>query len=326
MQDIIQRLQRFFSDKGTHDSELEEWIQSSDENRKLAEEVARTQFYKQRIENYQQADEKKAFAEFRRRIATDHQPAASKRFNLLVPIVAAACILIFGCGLFFNVYTSRQATQTIFAHTGPEQQSSVFLPDGSQVILNANSSVRYNEQDFLKDRKVYLCGEAYFNVTKQPGTNFRVVSQQATIQVLGTRFVIRSSENDSCFQAALISGSIVFHAPGTHLQVALKPGEEITYQAHSSNVSINKKADLRAWMSWVNRGLQFHNTSLESIAETLSQRYPYTILFADPAIKSLSFTGDFRQSQSPESILDILRQTGKFNFRIQNDTIILGAP
>ena len=81
------------------------------------------------------------------------------------------------------------------------EQQIVVLLDGSEVILNAKSEIKYNKKGWEENREVYLNGEAFFKVKK--GSKFTVITPNGTVTVLGTQFNVNSTKNFfdvSCYQ------------------------------------------------------------------------------------------------------------------------------
>ncbi|PQJ78987.1 FecR family protein [Polaribacter porphyrae] len=98
---------------------------------------------------------------------------------------AASIAILFGIFYYLNPSVTHS--------TNFGEQLSLLLPDGSEVILNAKSTLSYDEKKWEQNRKVHLEGEAYFKVKK--GSSFYVISKDKEVKVLGTEFSVNALNN-----------------------------------------------------------------------------------------------------------------------------------
>ncbi|TRZ79130.1 MAG: hypothetical protein D4R94_00100, partial [Chitinophagaceae bacterium] len=114
----------------------------------------------------------------------------------------------------------------------PGSRSKIVLPDGSQVWVNSGSKLSYASNFDGKIREVYLNGEAYFEVTKNPQKPFIVHTSGIDIKVLGTEFNVKAFDLEPTIEATLIRGSIeVLKKDDANAgSVLLKPHEKLVYQ------------------------------------------------------------------------------------------------
>ena len=118
---------------------------------------------------------------------------------LLVPLVVCAYL-----------FASRQAPERaewveVYAPYGQTRQ--ITLPDGSRVWLNSGTYVFYPDR-FDRERQLFVSGEVYMDVTKDPDRPFRVDTRNVCIRVLGTRFNVRSYTEDRYVETSLVEGSV----------------------------------------------------------------------------------------------------------------------
>ncbi len=177
--------------------------------------------------------------------------------------------------------------------TNKEARSTLTLPDGSIVQLNAKSKVSYAE-DFAKKREVYLDGEAYFEVTHNESIPFIVHTGQADIKVLGTRFNVRNYANEQKMEAALLTGSIelTLHADAQH-KILLKPSDKIIVKKNADGAAITpssadnqvEKTSIKVQdsviveTSWLNDKLAFDDKPFSEIALDLERKFDVKIEF-----------------------------------------------
>jgi transmembrane sensor len=119
---------------------------------------------------------------------------------------AAAAITAVLSFTFFSttkvVKPTRQAENTVSTKAG--SKSKIQLPDGTQVWLNADSKLEYNENFNVKLREVKLSGEAFFDVVKNKDKPFVIHTSQMDVKVLGTAFNVRSYPDEATTETALL--------------------------------------------------------------------------------------------------------------------------
>lgn len=153
----------------------------------------------------------------------------------MLGVLALLCFAII-IAIFF--YIKFYQNNTVFLATKYGQQLEHILPDGSDVVLNANSSLEYNSKN---SRKVYLQGEAFFNVKKKPKTkeNFKVFTDDLEVIVLGTSFNV-NSRNDQT-KVFLEEGKIDLKVEDEEKRIIeMIPGDLVTYSKKNSELKESK--------------------------------------------------------------------------------------
>lgn len=195
-------------------------------------------------------------------------------------LAAAAAVLLIGVGAWtwFNVKKAITVTTTY------SQQQSVELPDGSLVKLNANSSLTYNKKwDKEESRKVWLRGEAFFEVEKKVETSqkFQVITKDLTVEVLGTVFNVNSHQEAT--KVFLEEGKIKLNLHGMEQAMLMEPGELVAYSESKKEPPKKRKVLPTVQTSWKD-GLQlFDKTPLSEVLEKLEEFYGVTIQVKDTA-------------------------------------------
>lgn len=196
-------------------------------------------------------------------------------------------------------------------------QYSVVLPDGSKVWLNAASTLSYPVNFAAKERRVTLQGEAYFEIAKNAGRAFKVITATQTVEVLGTHFNIDAYSDNAMVRTTLLEGSVkVVTAPGT--QLMLKPGEQArlnnqTGTLQKSNVS---EEDVIAWK---NGYFIFNDTWLTDVLLQLSRWYDVQVDLA--TVPGIRYSGTIPRRKTLQEVLAMLEFTGNRHFEIVNRTI-----
>jgi transmembrane sensor len=225
------------------------------------------------------------------------------------------------------------------------ERKSFQLPDGSKVMLNAGSTLvmakNFNEQS----REVTLEGEAFFDVSHNPGKPFIIHTSSMNVKVLGTVFNVKAYPADKLAETSLLKGSVEITLKNDQRKkIILRPNEKLVtpnlaapaLQAESSTAkkSNAEKIDYTIArltyidsavkeVSWTENRLAFTDNSFEEIAPELERWYNVSISFGDEAMKQARFTATFDQKNIIQ-ILDVLQMTTPFEYIIeQNNQIII---
>src|SRR5690606_30497371 len=125
------------------------------------------------------------------------------------------------------------------------------LPDGSTVLLNSSSSLKFPESFSDDKRVVELEGEGYFNVVKDTSRPFIVKTAVRDITVLGTQFDVSTYIEDSFFTTTLVEGSVKLDDPKDEVDSGtyLSPGEQMVLDIDNGTTSV-KKVDAQLYTAW----------------------------------------------------------------------------
>jgi len=187
-----------------------------------------------------------------------------------------------------NTTTATGAWNTINTPRG--RQFKVALPDGTQVWLNAASSIRYPVAFTGKERKVEINGEAYLEVAKNTSMPFIVQANDVEVLVLGTHFNINSYSDEEAIKTTLLEGAVkVSTGAATAL---LTPGKQAAISTGSGmNV---QAADIEQVVAWKNGVFNFQNATLEQVMRQLARWYDIEIVY-EKDIPHIEFEGDFNR-------------------------------
>lgn len=201
--------------------------------------------------------------------------AAYPKRRLLWPAAAAVLLLVFAAYLFSRPGKSEAL---LLAHTGAAETREIVLPDSSVVILNARSSLQYRN-DFSKQaiREVYLEGNAFFKVTKNPHKPFIVHASSLAVSVLGTQFNVDA--RSAATQVVLTSGRVKVTAKENEQRTAyMLPGEKIKWDTLQQSL-VKTATDVQVYSAWTDRVWRFRETSLEDIGRLIREYYGVEIIF-----------------------------------------------
>ncbi|HEY9256686.1 FecR family protein [Chitinophaga sp.] len=186
------------------------------------------------------------------------------------------------------------------------------LSDGTEVWLNAESSLRFPVHFTGNSRQVYLTGEAYFAVAADAAKPFSVTAGQVAVTVLGTEFNIMAYENELAVQTALVSGSVRVNA------TVLQPGwVGIT----SNGNTTTQQMDIAALTGWKRGMFVFRNDDITTVLHQLERWYDVTAVYPKGKTSSQHFTGAIQRYDNIEKVLELLNQTGGANFKLNGRQI-----
>lgn len=186
---------------------------------------------------------------------------------------------------------------------------SLTLADGTQVWLNAASRLRFFTSDRGRERRVWLEGEAYFEVTHDARRPFIVESGGQSIRVLGTRFNINSYEGDRAIYTTLVEGSVAIAPLTGGDAVTLEPGQQAEYSRRNGGAIAVKAVDTSLATAWMNGTFIFAHASVTEIMENLSRWYSFEFEVS-PLLDGLRFSGQFPRCENLDKILSIIASTG----------------
>ncbi|WP_142682841.1 FecR family protein [Chitinophaga polysaccharea] len=243
-------------------------------------------------------------------------------FNLpLILRVAASVIFIISLGTWAYLHfhsTNTVGYITMSAARG--KQLKLLLPDGSGVILNAGSVIRYPE-NFKENRTITLQeGEACFDVTNDPAHPFTVTSAGIQTEVLGTAFNVQAYKALDEVTITVIRGKVAVGTSGQELPMLLTPDEQAVIQ-RSNGARQKKMVNAAAIAGWTTGKLVFRNETLQHVAIMLENIYDVKIIFKDEATKGIRFTANFSSTDSLEKILFAIAKANKLNWTVRNKVV-----
>lgn len=193
------------------------------------------------------------------------------------------------------------------------------LPDGSEVWLNAASSIRFPTAFEGKQRKVFITGEAYFEVRHNKLIPFVVeVNEHTSIEVLGTHFNINSYPDESSIKTTLVEGLVKVNSFNRHEFIT--PGQQMQVNENNT-IKLIKQADIEEALAWKNGVFQFHAANLPAVLRQLSRWYDVDIEYENN-IPEREFEGEMQRDLSLLQVLKILEKN-KVKFEIKGKTLIV---
>ena len=195
------------------------------------------------------------------------------------------------------------------------------LSDGTNVYLNSASELKYPVRFDEKERKVYLSGEAYFEVTKDSNRPFYVITEEVQVRVYGTEFNVNTHQPGKV-HTVLVDGKVGIKKRGMTGEITMKPGELASFDRNAGTFEV-KEVDVRQYVVWKDGYFTFENESLEQILNTLSLWYDVDVFFQSESAKQLVFTGYMKRYNDISEILNAITEVVGVNFTINGKTIIV---
>ena len=196
----------------------------------------------------------------------------------------------------------------------------VCLSDGTNVWLNAESRLHYPVRFASHERRVYIEGEAYFEVAGNSRSPFIVESRNQAVKVLGTSFSVRAYQGEPEIYTTLEKGRVsVQTAFG---EVVLSPGEQAVVKGDKLEV---REVNTAIYTAWRKGKFVFIDQSLETILSTLSRWYDVEILYEYPALQQIRFTGELTRYADIEVLLEKIEIIEKVRFTVKERAVTVTA-
>lgn len=306
--------------------EFETWLNKNPENKNLFEDFKKLWNHSQNLsaiesinvtEDWQKTKQK---FNFKRDEKTHSLPV--KRINFNFWRVAATLIILLGIGLLSKQYLFT-SPEMILVESGNFKQY-ITLPDGSTVFLNNNSSLEYPEKFKRKERLVSLCGEAFFEVAKNPDKKFQVnIDKQAFVEILGTSFNIKSEIETGNIAVNVVTGKVAFYTPDKEKNKTLLTKNENAVLKNGT-ISKNIRKD-KNFLSWRTGVLYFEDEKIENVCKTLSKCYNRQIIAEGLENSEIRFTSII-DNQNLESVLEEMKLVLNIDYSIKEQRIIFHKP
>lgn len=227
------------------------------------------------------------------------------RMSWLKPMLRAAAVLIVLIGSYFFFYLNVNTT----IKTAIAEKSNLYLPDSSQVILNAFTKISYKEHLWDFNRQVKLDGEAFFKVAK--GSNFDVKTSAGIVSVLGTQFNVKNRNN--YFEVVCFEGLVEVKSGGEIAQIS--PGH--TFRIINGKIDKRKNLTVR-YPDWTKNESSFLSVPFAQVIMEFERQYDVKITTRDMDLEQL-FTGKFIHNDQTLALraisipLNLKFETGKEN-------------
>jgi len=245
----------------------------------------------------------------------------AKARSLLYFSYRIAAVLVLGLLLSFSlIYVSRTVGMERVVAGG--EPVGVILKDGTEVIVNRYSSLRYRRKFDQEERKVILSGEAWFNVARDTTLPFVIDAGVALVEVLGTSFNVNAYKDNPTVEITVESGLVAMSGKENQKDlIVMKAGSGGSYNKNQKELKLIPTFDPNS-ISWKTRELFFDATTLQEVAALVNRVYNTHIVIMNEELAFCPITVTFRD-QTLESILKVLELTLDLQLTREGDEIRL---
>lgn len=214
-----------------------------------------------------------------------------------------------------NTDATQPAQNSVSTPKGGQYR--VILPDGTNVWLNAASSITYPTAFKGTERMVSLTGEAYFEVTKNKAMPFRVKSGMQTIEVLGTHFNINAYADEPAIETTLLEGSVKVSSASN--STIIVPGEQASVNHDGGGAITKHMVNADKEVAWKNGLFSFEGDDIRSVMRQVSRWYNIDVVY-DSNMSSEKYFGEISRSSSLADVFKIL-ELNNVKFNVEGKTV-----
>ena len=241
--------------------------------------------------------------------------------SLLFYTYRIAAVLVLGVVLSFSlIYVNRTVgMERVVAENEPVE---VVLEDGTEVIVNRHSKLKYSRKFNQEERKIYLSGEAWFDVARDTTMPFVIDAGEALVEVLGTSFNVNAYRDNPTVEITVESGLVAMSAKEDLKDlIVMMAGSGGSYNKNQRELKLIPTSDPNS-ISWKTRELFFDASTLREVTELLNKVYDTHIVIMNEELASCPITVTFRD-QTLEAILNVLELTLDLQLTREGDEIRL---
>lgn len=255
------------------------------------------------------------------------RPSRSRTLWTTRNAVAACVVMVlmvasaFGGYFWHQVSPTNVSNQIVKIQTGIGERSRAILPDGTEVALNAMTSVTYDCSMSSGKRQVNVEGEAYFDVAKDAEHPFVIDANQMEVTCLGTALNVRNYADEQTSSVVLVEGKVRVKTQSGDL--TMEPDSRVECDKESLQLS-KTKVLASNYTCWLKGETRYNNQSLENIARELARNYHINIIITSDELKAQHFTG-YLGSCSLRNVLDILTITSDMAYHIDGESVYIYA-
>ncbi len=331
-------IQRYITGNATPTErrELWKWMEQDPTNRELVRQLE--EIWEQTPEEELQINTEEAWRQFCSETVQGErvQPVVynvrrNKKSVVNYFRAAAVILVIILSGYLANNYlvnTQNEAEQAQEFYvmqdlvTNKGEKASVTFSDGTKVILNAASSLRFPKEFTGEKREVFLDGEAYFKVSHNPNNPFIVHAQNTDIKVLGTEFNVQGWEEDDNVDVSVRSGKVAVNSKTDQQssEVILTKGEFTRVDKQQGPAKV-QKVNIENHLLWTRGGMNFDNVPLEQVFRHLERKFDISIAIADTSLLQVPYHSTFDKANM-EEILHVIATSMKLEYQKKSSRIV----
>ncbi|MGQ8337768.1 FecR family protein [Sunxiuqinia sp. A32] len=257
------------------------------------------------------------------------QQSRTKKFILNEAFMkyAAIFILAFFIG-GFSIYLTNQTFQSTVAYNEIQvpggEKSIITLYDGTKVWLNSGTTLKYPSTFEKSERKVFVNGEAFFDVAKNKNQPFVVNANQIDIKVLGTRFNVYAYQDEPEIQVTLEEGAVHTKAISSKKWTNVKPGEQAIYNNNTKQLH-KKTVNTELFSSWKENLLRFEDAPFKDVIKKMEHWYGVRITLDSSIDTEEAYTMTIK-TESLREMLNLISKTTQIKYEINENKVLITKP
>ncbi|MDE7074262.1 MAG: FecR family protein [Odoribacter sp.] len=195
------------------------------------------------------------------------------------------------------------------------------LSDSTKVWVNSLTTLRFPVTFVGKVRKVYLEGEAYFDVAHRDSLPFIVVTSKLEVKVYGTEFNINTYEAER-IKVVLVDGLVGVRVPALNREVGMHPNQLAEYAENMKDVHISEVNPFDH-IAWRNGEFVFNEETVEEIMERLARWYDIQVFYINDAVRKQTFSGIINRFEHVEDVLRLISEVAIVRFEIKGNSVLV---
>lgn len=230
-----------------------------------------------------------------------------------------------GSQLVYNDSAShaKAVVQYMTLHVPRGESYSMRLPDGTQVYLNAMTTLRFPEKFNADSREVYLNGEAAFAVKANEQLPFYVHTGHRTVKVTGTKFNVTAYDDDVLWRTSLFEGKVSI--VGGKKSVEMIPNQQYVFNKDLDyNWLKNFSGGEEVFAGWMSGTLDFRASTLSDIVRQLQRWYDFTVNYEEEALKNRRFTATVSKEEPLNDFFNMIERTTDIEITLQGNHMRIG--
>ena len=277
-------------------------------------------------------DEGEISAAYERLRITNGEKKKSKYLKLFTwqriaaVIIPLVMLVVFG-KLYVQMSDELKASQVVAMlqeHTVSDECKTIALADGTQVRLNQSSVLLYPEKFVGKERKVFLTGEAFFDIKHDGKHPFHVSTPYFDITDLGTSFSVSSYATDVEVSTTLKTGKIELKIVGEDKVYSMKPNDQLVYNVKTKAVDLRQVTDEDDGLSWRNKQISLDDVTLAEAARIMGDVYGVKFVFRSSRHRNTKITVHFNRGESLKKALAIVGNlVPGLEYELMKDKVII---
>jgi ferric-dicitrate binding protein FerR (iron transport regulator) len=227
-------------------------------------------------------------------------------------------------------------------------RSEVLLSDGTEVMLNAGSSIKYNSDYNSQNRDLVLEGEAYFKVVKNINLPLIVNAGNISIKATGTEFNVKAYSDEGIIETTLAKGEIEISQKGNNDKnriLVLTPSQKAIYASKTDQLTLDRikeieplavkpakiitdrllvsaKTDVEQVTAWTSNKLIVRSENLENLCTKLERKYDVAFIFSDEEVKKHRFSGVLLD-ETFQQVMDVIKLTAPVDYYLDGKNVLM---